>query len=107
SAILQYMSSEEFHSNPPKVLIWEFATHYDLAHKSFHRQALPLVNNGCEGRPKVLHNSVTLKPGGNEILINHQPHLKQVRGGDYQIDLRFSDPSVHNAQATLWYLNGR
>lgn len=107
SAILQYMSSQEFHENPPKVLIWEFATHYDLAHKSFYRQAVPLVENGCQGRPALLQNKVALHAGGNEVLINGKPELHQVRGGDYQIDLTFSDPSVHAAQATIWYLNGR
>ncbi|MES2818310.1 MAG: alginate O-acetyltransferase [Pseudomonadota bacterium] len=107
SAMLQYLSSKEFHENPPKVLIWEFATHYDLAHKSFYRQAVPLVDNGCEGRPAVLQNQVKLRPGSNEVLINGASQLHDVKGSDYQIDLTFSDPSVHSAQTTVWYLNGR
>lgn len=108
SALLQYMSSQEFHENPPKILIWEFATHYDLGQASFYRQAVPLVNNGCAGRPAVLKNTVTLKPGSNQVLVNgeNQP-LLDLRGGDYQVDLTFSDPSVHKSQATLWYLTGR
>jgi alginate biosynthesis protein AlgX len=108
SALLQYMSSQEFHDNPPKILIWEFATHYDLTQQSFYRQAVALVDNGCEGRPAVLHNKVQLKPGANEILVNGKNGpLRDLRGGDYQVDLRFSDPSVHAANATFWYLNGR
>ncbi|WP_372865914.1 alginate O-acetyltransferase [Pseudomonas sp.] len=108
SALLQYMSSQEFHEKPPKILIWEFATHYDLDQASFYRQAVPLVNNGCAGRPAVMKNTVTLKPGANQILVNgeNQP-LRDLRGGDYQVDLTFSDPSVHKAEATLWYLTGR
>ena len=108
SALLQYMSSQEFHDDPPKILIWEFATHYDLAQASFYRQAVPLVDNGCVGRPAVLHNKVTLKPGANEILVNGKNQApRDLRGGDYQVDLRFSDPDVHEAQATIWYLTGR
>jgi len=108
SALLQYMTSQEFHDNPPQILIWEFATHYDLAQQSFYRQALPLVDNGCEGRPAVMKNKVTLKPGANQVLVNGEKRAVQdLRGGDYQIDLTFSDPSVHQAQATLWYLTGR
>jgi len=108
SALLQYMSSQEFHENPPKVLIWEFATHYDLAQASFYRQARPLVENGCVGKTAALHNTVNLKPGSNEVLVNGKGRqLVDLRGGDYQVDLTFSDPSVHEAQATLWYLNGR
>ncbi|MCG4454191.1 alginate O-acetyltransferase [Pseudomonas sp. MMS21-TM103] len=108
SALLQYMSSQEFHEKPPKILIWEFATHYDLDQASFYRQAVPLANNGCAGRPAVMKNTVTLKPGANQILVNgeHQP-LRDLRGGDYQVDLTFSDPSVHKSEATLWYLTGR
>ncbi|OEC33914.1 alginate biosynthesis protein AlgX [Pseudomonas cuatrocienegasensis] len=108
SALLQYMSSQEFHDNPPKILIWEFATHYDLAQASFYRQAVPLVDNGCVGQPAAMTNKVTLKPGANEILVNGDTApLRDLPGRDYQIDLTFSDPTVHEAQAVLWYLNGR
>ncbi|MCY1344600.1 Alginate biosynthesis protein AlgX [compost metagenome] len=105
SALMQYMSSKEFHENPPKVLIWEFATHYDMAQASFYRQAVPMVNNGCEDRPRVLKNKVRLKPGANEVLVNSNG--LPLRGGDYQVDLRLSDPSIHELKTTVWYLNGR
>lgn len=107
SALLQYMSGQEFHDNPPKILIWEFATHYDLAQKSFYRQAVPLVSNGCANGTAVMKNKVTLKPGANEVLVNGEDKLRTLRGGDYQVDLTFSDPSVHDSKATIWYLNGR
>ncbi|MBB2495638.1 alginate O-acetyltransferase [Aquipseudomonas ullengensis] len=107
SALLQYMSSQEFHDSPPKILVWEFATHYDLAQQSFYRQAVPLVNNGCEGRPVVMKNQVTLKPGSNEVLVNGEDQLRTLPARDYLVDLTFSDPSVHESMATIWYLNGR
>lgn len=110
SAILQYMTSKEFHDHPPKILIWEFATHYDMAQKSFYRQAVPLVDNGCVGREATLKNKVTLRKGGpTEVLVNGKGQSKvlDLRGGDYQVDLTFSDPTVHEAKATIWYLNGR
>ncbi|UCO99301.1 alginate O-acetyltransferase [Metapseudomonas lalkuanensis] len=105
SALMQYMSSKEFHENTPKVLIWEFATHYDMAQASFYRQAVPMVNNGCEGRNKVLKNKIKLKPGANEVLVNSNG--LPLRGRDYQVDLRLSDPSIHELKTTVWYLNGR
>ncbi|MDH4564278.1 alginate O-acetyltransferase [Pseudomonas sp. BN411] len=105
SALMQYMSSKEFHENTPKVLIWEFATHYDMAQASFYRQAVPMVNNGCEGRTKVLKNKIKLKPGANEVLVNSNG--LPLRGRDYQVDLRLSDPSIHELKTTVWYLNGR
>ena len=87
------------------MLIWEFATHYDMAQASFYRQAVPMVNNGCEGRTKVLKNRIKLKPGANEVLVNSNG--LPLRGRDYQVDLRLSDPSIHELKTTVWYLNGR
>lgn len=107
SALLQYMSSQEFHDSPPRILVWEFATHYDLAQQSFYRQAVPLVNNGCEGRPAVMKKRVTLKPGSNEVLVNGADQLRTLAARDYLVDLTFSDPGVHQSMATIWYLNGR
>ncbi len=105
SALMQYMSSKEFHESPPKVLVWEFATHYDMAQASFYRQAVPMVNNACEGRPAVLKNKVKLKPGANEVLVNSNG--VPLRGRDYQVELRLSDPAIHEVKTTVWYLNGR
>ncbi len=107
SSLLQYLSSQEFHEHPPKIIVWEFASHYDMAQKSFYRQAMPLVDNGCEGRKAVLQNNLTLHSGGNEVLVNGKGQLLDLRGSNYQVDLKFSDPSIKEMNATLWYLNGR
>jgi len=107
SSLLQYLSSQEFHEHPPKIIVWEFATHYDMAQKSFYRQAMPLVDNGCEGQKALLKNDVKLRNGSTEILVNGKNQLLDLQGGQHQIDLTFSDPSVKTLQATIWYLNGR
>ncbi|MDO8697639.1 MAG: alginate O-acetyltransferase [Pseudomonas sp.] len=107
SSLLQYLGSPEFAKHPPKVIVWEFATHYDMAQTSFYRQAMPLLDNGCEGRPAALQNSVKLHNGANEVLVNGKQQLLDLRGSQYQVDLTFSDPSVKQLNATLWYLNGR
>ncbi|MEN0107349.1 MAG: alginate O-acetyltransferase, partial [Pseudomonas sp.] len=92
SSLLQYLSSQEFHEHPPKVIIWEFATHYDMAQKSFYRQAMPLVDNGCEGQKAVLKNDVKLHNGATEILVKGKNQIMNMQGTHYQIDLTFSDP---------------
>jgi alginate biosynthesis protein AlgX len=107
SSLLQYLSSKEFHDHPPKIIVWEFATHYDMAQKSFYRQAMPLVDNGCEGQKAVLTNDVKLHNGATEILVNGKNQLLNLQGNQYQVDLTFSDPSVKTLKATIWYLNGR
>ncbi|MHA6494149.1 alginate O-acetyltransferase [Pseudomonas borbori] len=108
-SLMQYLSSEEFHTAPPKVLIWEFETHYDLAQEKFYRQTIALLENGCEGRETVaLSNSVPVRVGMNEVLVNGKhKQLQDIRGGDYLVDVRFSDPSVHELRAVIWYMTGR
>lgn len=108
ASLLQYLASDDFHRAPPKVLVWEFEPHYDLAQEKFYRQAIPLLENGCEGREVALSNSVPVRKGSNEVLVNgkHKP-LQELPGGEYQLDIRFSDPSVHELRAVLWYMTGR
>jgi len=105
SAMLQLLASEDFQQNPPKVIVWEFATHYDMSLRDFYRQAVPMVNNGCVGQPALLSNKVKLHPGRNEVLMNAT--AKELRSADMMIDLRFSDPGIHEAETTVWYFSGR
>ncbi len=105
SSLLAYMSSKEFHDKPPKILIWEFATHYDMAQKSFYRQAMPLVDNGCANGKPALVRKVKLHPGSNEVLINSG--ALPIRSGGYTADVTYSDPGIHELKNTIWYMDGR
>ena len=53
-SMLEYLGSEEFQSNPPKILIWEFSPLYDLASSKIHRQMMAMLDNGCEGKDALL-----------------------------------------------------
>ena len=107
SAMLQLLASEDFQKKPPKVVVWEFATHYDMSLRDFYRQAVPMVDNGCVGQPALLSGKVKLQPGSNQVLLNGVGGLKELRSADHMIDLRFSDPKIHEAQTRLWYFSGR
>ncbi|XQE65389.1 alginate O-acetyltransferase [Pseudomonas sp. P3C3] len=107
SAMLQLLASEEFQSKPPKVIVWEFATHYDMSLRDFYRQAVPMVDNGCVGQPALLSGKVKLQPGSNQVLLNGVGGLKELRSADHMVDLRFSDSKIHEAQTRLWYFSGR
>ncbi len=106
-AMLEYLASDEFQQSPPKVLIWEFSPLYSLDQDKVYRQMMALLDNGCEGKPAVLANQTRLRPGRNEVLVNGQQQLLALRSDAYQMDIRFSDPSVKVLEATLWYMNGR
>ena len=107
-SMIQYLGSEEFQKNPPKILIWEFSPLYPLNQESIWRQMLALLDNGCEGKPAQMSASTTLKPGKNELMVNGRNGvIKDLTNRNHQLDIRFEDTSVKTLQATLWYLNGR
>jgi alginate biosynthesis protein AlgX len=106
-AMLEYLGSEEFQNNPPKILIWEFSPLYDLASSKIHRQMMAMLDNGCEGKDALLSRKTTLRPGANEVLVNGKGQLLDLPSKRHQVDIRFSDPSVKTLEATLWYLSGR
>jgi alginate biosynthesis protein AlgX len=105
-AILSYLSSEEFRSNPPKILIWELQHFHKLGDPEFHRQVLPLLDDGCNGKPAVLEREVTLRQGANEVLFNGGGAVRTFKGRDYVLDIQFADPSVLELRGVVWYTSG-
>lgn len=107
-SMIQYLGSEEFKNNPPKILVWEFSPLYPLNQETIWRQMLALLDNGCEGKPAQMSASTALKPGTNELMVNGRNGvIKDLTNRNHQLDVRFEDTSVKVLQATLWYLNGR
>lgn len=107
-SMIQYLGSEDFQNNPPKILIWEFSPLYRLDQETIWRQMLALVDNGCEGKPAQMSASTALKPGKNELMVNGRNGvIKDLTNGRHQLDIQFEDKSVKTLQATLWYMNGR
>lgn len=105
-ALLQYLPSDDFQKSPPKVLIWEFETNHNLSQQPFYRQAIPMVTNGCRSRRPILTNRASLKGPRNEVLFNGGGRVLPLKGKDHLIDLQFSDPSVREMEAVIWYTNG-
>lgn len=107
-SMIQYLGSDDFKNNPPKILIWEFSPLYRLDQETIWRQMLALLDNGCEGKPALMHAKTALKPGKNELMVNGKGGvIKDLTNKRHQLDIRFEDTSVKVLQATLWYLNGR
>src|SRR3546814_6977984 len=71
------------------------------------RQAIPLIQDGCEGRPAVLTSTINVKAGSNELLFNGGGQAKPLVGSHYWLDLQFSDPSVKDLSAVIWYFSGQ
>lgn len=105
-AILSYLPSEEFRSNPPKILIWELQHFHKLGDPMFHRQALPLFDDGCNGKPVLLEREVTLRQGQNEVLFNGGGAVRNLKSRDHVIDIQFSDPTTLEMRGLVWYTTG-
>lgn len=105
-AILAYLPSEEFRRNPPKLLIWELQHFHKLGDPDFHRQALTLLDDGCNGKPALLERELTLKQGANEVLFNGGGAVRALKGRDHLLDVQFSDPTVRELRGLVWYTSG-
>ncbi len=105
-AWLEYLPTELFQKSPPKLVLWELPSHYTMKDKSLFRQLIPLVNNGCENKPLLLSKKVSLAPGApsNELVFNQS--LLSYPSRDLVMDMKLSDPDVHQMDVGIWYANG-
>jgi alginate biosynthesis protein AlgX len=106
-AMIRYLLSEGFRTQAPKFLLWEVPAYHDLSKEMFYRQVYALIGNGCAGKPVALAKTTRLRPGRNEILFNGGGELKDIRGGNYVLDMKFDNPLARDINATIWYVNGR
>lgn len=107
-AMMQFLPSATFQSEPPKILLWEVPSYYDLGSRQLYRQAVPLVENGCRTRKAALTRTTELKRGGaTEVLFNGGGQVLPLKGRDSVIDLQFSDPQIKQLRAHIWYTSGR
>ena len=99
-AMLSYLGSETYKKNPPKILIWELPSVYDLntvEAKIRLRQMQPSIFRACT-QPLIAVENVKVTPG------------KDIFGGraskeaDY-IGLKFSQPVVEPFTLTIIYEN--
>jgi alginate biosynthesis protein AlgX len=107
SSMLVYLGSREFREQPPRILIWELQPYHNLSDAEFYRQVIPTLDGGCDGRAATLSDERALRAGRNEVLFNGGGRVMDLAGGDYLLDVRFSDPDVRELEAVVWYTNGR
>ncbi|NGY04642.1 alginate O-acetyltransferase AlgX-related protein [Solimonas terrae] len=110
-SLLHYLPSALYQKHPPKIIVWEIPwQNWPGASKNpykTYRQAVPLVHDGCEGRPAVLSNTIDLKAGSNELLFNGGGAAQPLVGARYWLDLQFDDPTVKDLHAVIWYFSGQ
>ena len=109
-AMTQYLPSETFQLAPPKLIVWEFAhSQVTVVNPSQLRRLIPLVDNGCVGKPALLENEVKMTPqdGLTEVLFNGGDRIIDAPSRQLVVDLQFADPAVAEILAEAWYLDGK
>lgn len=110
-SLLHYLAGTLYQQHPPKIIVWEMPwQNWPGASKNpykTYRQAVPLVHDGCEGRPAALESTVALHAGSNELLFNGGESAKPLLGSQYWLDLQFSDPTIKDLHAVVWYYSGQ
>lgn len=62
TAALDYLSSQDFHDNPPRLLVWELPGQYNMENFSFLRQLLSSAE-GCDAQTATAPVSAALEDG--------------------------------------------
>jgi len=106
-SLIQYLPSDDFQAAPSKLLIWEIPSYTRLSNTFNYRQIVPLVNNGCIGKAKVLSKHMKLTRGNNEVLFNGGGKVLHLLSADYLLDIKFNQPDIKQLKATVWYHNAR
>lgn len=109
-ALSQYLVSDLYQQNPPKLIIWEFPyQQLQRTNTAVMRRVLPLVGNGCAGKQPLLSNTVKLS-GNNDLVeavVNGGDQFSAVPAKDLWLDFQFSDPNVRVMKAEVWYADGK
>lgn len=106
-SMFQYLMSDSFQQSPPKIILWEVPAYHALDSVEFYRQIVPMVSNGCEGQTPVLEKTSHVTAGTNEVLYNGGGKFLELPSSQYMVDLQFSDPSIKEVDAYIWFIYGR
>ena len=107
-ALLQYLMSEDFRTDPPRFLIWEMPVYSNFDDEDLFRQILPAVDNGCANRASVLEVTRPLKTHSlTETLFNGGGTVQTLRGRDHLLDVQLSRPDIDKLHFSIWYTNGK
>lgn len=91
-ALLAYLSSEQYRKSPPKILIWEIPSYYELDGKAFDgtlRQALASATGDCD---KPLEPLVSGSVKGKKVDLFNGLGDKNINFGQAYVVLKFGKP---------------
>jgi alginate biosynthesis protein AlgX len=105
TAVITYLSSDDYKNKPAKIAIWEVPSYYDMAAQpSFFREAVPAVYGDCGIDSIVSKSAIPVTERG--IIAFSDLANSRISGGDYYIHIRFSKPIAESFFLGLHYNKG-
>lgn len=105
-ALEQLLIEGKFAQHPPRILIWELPSQYDLDMPLFYRQAVPMLAGACRGKPLVSGRAAVSSEAFEDVLNNGRGGvIAPLAAGRTALKLRFSDPSVNAFFLDVTYMS--
>lgn len=104
SAVLNWLTSPDYASRKPKIVIWEFPIYHDYDSGPTQRQIIAGVHGDCASRAvKTVQKPIS---GENVVLFDDVSSLNMA-GPDHYFRLKFSDMKERKFRASIQYANGK
>ncbi len=88
AAMLDWLSSPEYKSTKPKIVIWEIPVYQNFKGGPFYRQAIPAVYGDCKGK-EIAKEVADIKDGHFSVFSNTLD--KNINGKNHYMHIAFSE----------------
>lgn len=106
-ALEQLLVERRLQQRPPRVLVWELPSQYDLEQPLFYRQVLPMLTSACSGKPLLAGRAGLSSVELADVLNNGKGGvITPLVARRTVLKLRFSEPTVNAFFLDVTYMSG-
>ena len=108
TAIVSYLSSNDFIENKPKYLIWEVAGRYDLNQDgdAYFRQMIPSVYGECRAEDTLANTTISLSANDKPNILLEALETLNVTGSDYYFQFKTDEKALSKFKIEFEYEDG-
>lgn len=111
TAMLQYLTSNEYKNHKPKLMIWEFPVYQNFNDTHFYAQAVPAVYGSCgqdnayKQTVKVSDNKFSFDLGEGQSWNNHYIilNIESYKSKKFRLELAGEEKSSFNIERSKFY----
>jgi alginate biosynthesis protein AlgX len=101
-----YLKSDDFHLQPPKLIVWEVPGWRELEPRYFHAFT-PLFFDECEKADAIIiaeNVRATVDSKISNVLF--KPNSADIPAKNLMVDITFDSPHVESVKVRVWFANG-